>query len=95
MAKSNSQGFILHCGSVMMNISGDGELITDIFGLGGTTKSLPDWTLSDPATRLANVRANFKSQKINVRIGLDDIHTYFQLNQINIFVKPVSSGYPQ
>ena len=93
MAKT--QGFIIHCGSVMMNIAGAGELQTDLFGLGGTTKSSPDWTLADPETRMPNVRANFKSQKIQVRIGLDDIHTYFQLNQINVFIKPVASGYPQ
>lgn len=94
MAKG-SQGFIIHCGSVMMNILGSGELQTNIFGLGGTTKVLADWSLDDPATRMANVRANFKSQKIQVRIGLEEYDEYFQLNQINIFVKPVASGYPQ
>lgn len=93
MAKA--RGFIIHCSSVMMNIVGSGELQTDVFGLGGTTKTLIDWNLSDPSTRMANVRANFKSQKIQVRIGLNDINTYFQLNQINVFIKPVASGYPQ
>lgn len=93
MAKT--QGFIIHCGSVMMNIIGEGELQVDVFGLGGTTSVLPDWALEDPAERMANVRANFKSQKIRVRIGLNDIHTYFQLNQMNVFIKPVASGYPQ
>lgn len=93
MAKA--QGFIIHCGSVMMNIAGDGDLQTDLFGLGGTTKFLRDFALSNPATRMANVRANFKSQKISVKVGLEEYDEYFQLNQINVFIKPVASGYPQ
>lgn len=93
--KSSQQGMILHAGMVRMTISGEGDLKTSLLSNASVESVLTDYELEDNPDRMASLLSNFEKQKIQVKVGTVEFGEHFQLNNIIVFVTPVSTGYPQ
>ena len=95
MAKS-SGNWILHAVGVRYNVKGSGTLETNLFSQDqASVYQCPDITLNSTGTRFPFVIANFRNQRIQIEFRINEIDDYFVLSDINLFVKPTASGYPQ
>ena len=95
MAKSRGDN-IIHSTAVRMLVTGSGNLQTRLISLKDVrSQTLTDTVLETDTDREPTRLSNFKSQKIQIEIRLRVINEYFEFNKFNIFIKPVSTGYPQ
>lgn len=88
--------YINHFGAVRMRVTGSGVLKTKLISMDETTEvNLADLTLQAQNGRYPNQLANFNQQRAQVRIGTTEIDEIFTLGQLLIYIKPISSSFPQ
>lgn len=94
--KAAGQGELIHhVAAVRMRVVGSGNLTMALHSLDDiqittlTPFAMAATTYIEP-TRLAN----FKSQRILLRFGVNEIDEWFKIQRIIIYVKPVETSYP-
>jgi hypothetical protein len=98
MAKSSSfTGELVHFGVTRMRVTGAGNLQLFLHSLDDTLNSntLPIIPLQATTNREPTVLANFIDQYGQLEVKTTEIDEVFEISKIVIFVKPISSGYPQ
>ena len=96
MAKSSSQGELIHhLAAVRMRINGSGSLDMVLSSLDDVqTQTLVPFTMASTTYIEPTRLANFKSQRIKLRISVNEIDEWFQIRRIILFAKPVEASYP-
>jgi hypothetical protein len=98
MAKSSSQGDILHFGAVRLRVIGVGELDLSLHSLdeGNVSTLVPyDMTPSITSYREKVILANYIDQRGQLVLSTDSKDEIFEISKIVIFVKQLYTGYPQ
>lgn len=96
MAKTNFTGELLHFGAVRLRVTGAGNFLTSIKSLDEiNTVDLNDIVLAATTAREPTVLANFISQRGFIQIGTTEINETFTVSKIIVYIKEVSTGYPQ
>lgn len=87
---------ILHYGAVRLRVSGEGSLLLKMKGLDDViTQDLASLTLSLTPGREPTQLANFKTQRMRLRISVSGINQHFSLNRLVIYAKELWQSYPQ
>lgn len=91
---------ILHCGAVRVRIYGNGTVHYQLIALGNSdiidpteAVNLQDTVMDNFTYRTATKLANFKSQKMQLKLSTSDIGDIMICTQITFFVKPLWTGY--
>ncbi len=88
--------YLYHCVSVRYRVTGTGTFHSSLFSLDDVnTQPLTDITLSQTTERYPNLISNFIEQRMNLEFYVDAIDEQFILRQIQFYIKPVATGYPQ
>jgi len=88
--------YLYHCVSVRNRVIGTGSFQMALRGLDDiNTQDLTTTTLSQATERYPNLLSNFTEQRMRGEFWVDVINDEFTLKQIQFFLKPVASGYPQ
>lgn len=97
MAKSSFTGELIHFGSVRMRVTGAGNLQLSLHSLDEASNSvdLTPIAMETATNREANVLSNFTDQYGQLELRTTEIDETFEISRVVIFVKPVSTGYPQ
>ena len=96
MAKNPFNGEVLHCVGVRLRITGIGNLHVQLQSLEAQqTSDLADVAMMTSTSREPTQLANFSSQRMRVKISTTAINEYFNLSKLVLFIRPISSGYPQ
>jgi hypothetical protein len=96
-SKSSFTGELVHFGTIRMRATGSGNLQLFMHSLDDSLNSvtLADVALQVTTNREPTVLANFIDQYGQLEIKTTEIDETFEISKIVIFIKPVSSGYPQ
>lgn len=95
MAKSTGES-IIHAVGVRMRVVGDGSLITTLLGYDAINQSeLFPLTLAEFNNQQPVVLANFRNQRIQIELKVEDIDEWFLCTRLVLFVKESATGYPQ
>ncbi len=88
--------FLYHCVMVRYRLTGTGEFNARLFSLDDEFEyELPAKTLALTNNRYVDSTCNFTEQRINLEFSVDEINETFLLRQVQFYIKPVSTGYPQ
>lgn len=94
--KSSGSGELIHhVNAVRMRVVGSGNLDMTLLSLDDVQST----TLSPFVLQTTNYieptrLSNFKSQRILLRIGVNEIDEWFRVHRIIIFARPVEADYP-
>lgn len=95
MAKKSS-GTILHFNGVRLRAIGNGNLKQSLKSLQNVSRhDMVDFPLFSATDRELFTLANFKRQRVQLRLETLEIGESFLISKITIFARPVESGYPQ
>jgi hypothetical protein len=99
MAKSSEMS-IFHINGIRLRILGEGDLKSAVFSYMNKDQEcksqyLVDLSMDDIMDRLPVVLANFKSMAIQYEFRTTEIDEFLYIGKVILFVKPVSTGYPQ
>jgi hypothetical protein len=94
---SGFTGELVHFGTIRMRATGSGNLQLFMHSLDDTLNSntLTPIALQATTNREPTTLANFIDQYGQLEIKTTVIDETFEISKIIIFIKPVSSGYPQ
>lgn len=94
--KSSGQGELIHhVAGVRMRVVGSGNLDMSLKSLDDIHTSTLQPFVMTATNYIEPLRlANFKSQRILLRFGVNEIDEWFQIRRIIILVKPVEADYP-
>lgn len=97
MAKSSFVGELVHFGVIRMRVLGSGNLQLFLHSLDDASNILTLTSIAMVAAtnKEPTVLANFIDQYGQLEIKTTNINETFEVSKIVIFVKPVSTGYPQ
>ena len=85
-----------HCVGVRYRVVGSGQFQSTLTSLDDVySQSLTDLTLVGNAERYPNLLANFIQQRYKLEFSIYGVGTFFTLNSITFYDKPVATGYPQ
>lgn len=88
--------YLYHCVAVRYRVSGDGLFHSELSSLDDVNSQvLTDVSLLPSTERYPNQLANFIEQRMKLEFYVDTEDAYFVLRQIQFFIKPVATGYPQ
>lgn len=88
--------YINHFNAVRFRIMGTGTLLSQLNSLDSVYQlTLPNLTLQNTTNRYPNLLTNMTQQRVQLELWTDEIDEVFKLDQIIIYAKPVSTGYPQ
>jgi len=93
---SSSDGSILHFGLTRMRVTGSGDLRQTLFSLDEVKSNILATIPMQAVTDIEPTRlANFTQQRASLEVKTTARNEVFNISKIIIFVKPVSSSYPQ
>ena len=97
MAKNSFTGELVHFGTVRMRATGAGNLQLFLHSLNESDNSdtLTSIPLLAATNREPTILANFIDQYGQLEIKTTEINEVFEISKIVIFIRPVSTGYPQ
>ncbi len=97
MAKNSLTGELTHFGIVRMRATGAGNLQLFLHSLDDASNSdtLTVIPLQAATNREPTVLSNFIDQYGQLEIKTTLINEVFEISKIVIFIRPVSTGYPQ
>lgn len=96
MAKSSFVGELLHFHVVRMRVNGSGDLQLFLRSLDDVHNvQLTDIPMATLTNREPTVLANFIDQRGQLELKTTLINEVFTISKIIIFIRPVSTGYPQ
>lgn len=85
-----------HAVAVRYRVTGSGAFQSTLIGLDPiNTYTVPTVTLAAATEKYPNQLVNFIQQKMQLEFYVDTLNAAFILKQIQIYLKPVASGYPQ
>ena len=86
---------ILHYNAVRLRLQGIGDLDITLLGLDDViTSNLKPLPMSLTPGREPLRLANFKGQRVRVRVGTDKINEKFIINRIILYTKELWTSYP-
>lgn len=88
--------YLYHCVAVRYRVTGAGAFQSELSSLDDVnSQSLTSVTLATTTERYPNLLANFIEQRMKLEFYVNGTGTDFVLRQIQFFIKPVATGYPQ
>ena len=88
--------YLYHCVAVRYRVTGTGTFHSTLYSLDDiNTQALTDVTLAATTEKYPNLLTNLIEQRMNLEFYVDAIDEQFTLRQIQFFLKPVATGYPQ
>jgi hypothetical protein len=88
--------FLFHCVAIRYRVVGSGNLKSTLFSLDAVqSQVLPDVPMSLTTERYPNLLSNMIQQRFGLEFGVDAMDDSFIIRQIQFYIKPVSTGYPQ
>lgn len=88
--------YLYHCVAVRYRVTGAGIFYSRLFSLDDiNTQELTSFALASTSERYPNLLANFIEQRMNVEFEVNELNDQFTLRQIQFYLKPVATGYPQ
>ncbi len=89
-------GDLLHFNAARLRVNGNGALQQKLYSLDDVNNtSLPDIAMATLTNREPTVLTNFTEQRAYLDLRTTEINEWFVISKIIIFIKPVSTGYPQ
>ena len=89
-------GEIIHFHSIRYTITGSGVLDSELNSSDDvTSQTLPTITMAAATNRQPTILCNYKEQTAYLEFSVDAINEWFHISKINIFIKPIATGYPQ
>ena len=89
-------GDLLHFNAARMRANGSGVLRSTLYSLDAVNSAvLPTITLAVTTNREPTILANFIEQRAYLDIRTTAKDEWFVISKITVFIKPVSTGYPQ
>lgn len=97
VAKNSFTGELVHFGTIRMRATGAGNLQLFLHSLDDAlnSKTLTTIPLVATTNREPTVLSNFIDQYGQLELKTTLIDEVFEISKIVIFIRPVSSGYPQ
>lgn len=97
VAKNSLTGELVHFGVTRMRVTGSGVLRSFLHSLDDASNqaTLPTITMQANTNREPTILSNFIDQYGQLEVKTTAIDEVFEISKIVIFVRPVSSGYPQ
>ena len=93
---SHLSGDLLHFNAARLRVNGFGILRQILYSLDDiNSQALPNITLASTTNKEPTVLVNFTEQRAYLDLRTTAKDEYFVVSKITIFVKPISSGYPQ
>lgn len=87
---------ILHIGAVRTRATGAGSLRMTLYSLDEVqSQVLTNLTLSATTNIQPTILANFSQQRIMLKLSTTELDEHFVIRRIQLFAKPIASGYPQ
>jgi hypothetical protein len=87
---------ILHVGAVRTRATGSGSLRFTLYSLDETqSQVLIPLILSATTNIQPTLLANFSQQRVMLKLTTTSLDEHFTVRRIQIFAKPIASGYPQ
>ncbi len=88
--------FLYHCVAVRYRVTGSGTFKSELSSLDDVDgQALTNVTLSSATDRYPNLLANFITTRMKLEFYVDELNAEFVLRQIQFYVKPVATGFPQ
>lgn len=88
--------FLYHCVAVRYRVTGAGSFYSELSSLDDVnSQTITAVTLSSATERYPNQLTNFIEQRMKLEFYVSGTNTDFLLRQIQFFIKPVATGYPQ
>ena len=88
--------FLYHNVAVRYRVTGTGAFQSKLIGLDpANEQAITDVTLVGTTEKYANQLTNFIQQRMQLEFWVDDLDAEFTLRQIQFYIKPIASGYPQ
>lgn len=88
--------YINHFNAIRLRVLGSGVLESELRSYSDSvTAILSDITMAATSERFVTILANFIQPCARLKLSTDSIDEVFNISQIIIYAKPVSSGYPQ
>jgi len=87
--------FITHLTGVRMRVNGSGSLLLSLYSFDDVNSQvLVPFTMATVTNKEPFRLANFKEQRIKLRLGTTEINEQFKINRIIFFHKPLWTSYP-
>lgn len=87
---------IQHYGGIRIRVKGSGNLDLILYSLDDTySEELNSVVMATTSERFVTKLANFNQPRARLKIRVDAINEYFEINQVTVYVKPIHVSYPQ
>lgn len=91
-----SEGLTIHAAAVRYRVTGSGTLRSTLYTLDAVRSSaLANHTLAATAENEVTLLANFKSQRIQLKIETTGLNETFAFSKIVIFIRPTGVDLPR
>lgn len=88
--------YIQHYHAVRVRVRGSGNLRLTLLSLDGTETQTLDPVAMTTTTNIAPTKlCNFKQQRAQLMFKTTAINEVFEINQVNVYIKPIATSYPQ